>query len=128
MKKKIIWIIVALVIVTGVILGLTVFKNGKNGEIKYRTEAIGLGDIEALVVTSGTLNPIETIDIGAQVSGKVEKLYADFNTAVKQGQIVAELDQEQQKMKIQQNEASYQTRSASLEQAKVGLQTSEKRF
>ena len=128
MKKKIIWIIVALVIVTGVILGLTVFKNGKNGEIKYRTEAIGLGDIEALVVTSGTLNPTETIDIGAQVSGKVEKLYADFNTAVKQGQIVAELDQEQQKMKIQQNEASYQTRSASLEQAKVGLQTSEKGF
>ena len=128
MKKKIIWIIVALVIVTGVILGLTVFKNGKNGEIKYRTEAIGLGDIEALVVTSGSLNPIETIDIGAQVSGKVEKLYADFNTAVKKGQIVAELDQEQQKMKIQQNEASYQTRSASLEQAKVGLQTSEKGF
>jgi len=128
MKKKIIWIIVALVIVTGVILGLTVFKNGKNGEIKYRTEAIGLGDIEALVVTSGSLNPTETIDIGAQVSGKVEKLYADFNTAVKQGQVVAELDQEQQKMKIQQNEASYQTRSASLEQAKVGLQTSEKGF
>jgi HlyD family secretion protein len=128
MKKKIIWIIVALVIVTGVILGLTVFKNGKNGEIKYRTEAIGLGDIEALVVTSGSLNPTETIDIGAQVSGKVEKLYADFNTAVKQGQVVAELDQEQQKMKIQQNEASYQTRSASLEQAKVGLQTSERGF
>ncbi len=128
MKKKIIWIIVALVIVTGVILGLTVLKNGKNGEIKYRTEALGRGDIEALVVTSGTLNPTETIDIGAQVSGKVEKLYADFNTAVKQGQIVAELDQEQQKMKIQQNEASYQTRSASLEQAKVGLQTSEKGF
>ena len=128
MKKKIIWIIVALVIVTGVILGLTVFKNGKNGEIKYRTEAIAKGDIEALVVTSGSLNPIETIDIGAQVSGKVEKLYADFNTAVKKGQIVAELDQEQQKMKIQQNEASYQTRSASLEQAKVGLQTSEKSF
>jgi HlyD family secretion protein len=128
MKKKVIWIIVALVIVTGVILGLTVLKNGKNGEIKYRTEAIGRGDIEALVVTSGSLNPIETIDIGAQVSGKVEKLYADFNTAVKQGQIVAELDQEQQKMKIQQNEASYQTRSASLEQAKVGLQTSEKAF
>jgi HlyD family secretion protein len=128
MKKKVVWIIVALVVVTGVILGLTVFKNGKKGEIKYRTEAIGLGDIEALVVTSGSLNPIETIDIGAQVSGKVEKLYADFNTAVKKGQIVAELDQEQQKMKIQQNEASYQTRSASLEQAKVGLQTSEKGY
>src|SRR5512142_2831644 len=120
MKKKVIWIIVALVVVTGAILGLTVFKNGKTNEPKYRTETLARGDIEALVVTSGTLNPIETIDIGAQVSGKITKLYADYNSPVKQGDIVAELDQEQLKMKIQQNEANYQTRSAGLEQAKVG--------
>lgn len=128
MKKKVIWIIVALVVVTGAILGLTVFKNGKTNEPKYRTETLARGDIEALVVTSGTLNPIETIDIGAQVSGKITKLYADYNSPVKQGDIVAELDQEQLKMKIQQNEASYQTRSAGLEQAKVTLQTSEKAY
>ena len=54
MKKKIIWIIVAVVIVTGVILGLTVFKNGKNGEVKYRTETIGRGDIEGVVTRRGT--------------------------------------------------------------------------
>ena len=128
MKKKVLWIIAALVVVAGAILGLTVLKNGKNGGPKYRTEIIGRGDIEALVVTSGTLNPIETIDIGAQVSGKITKLYADYNTPVKQGDVVAELDQEQLKMKIQQNEASYQTRSAGLEQAKVTLQTSEKAY
>lgn len=128
MKKKIIWIIAALVIITGAILGLTVFKSGKNGVAKYRTEVIGRGDIEALVVTSGTLNPIETVDVGAQVSGKIEKLYADFNTPVKKGDIVAELDQEPLKMKIQQNEASYQTRQAGLDQAKVTQQTSEKAY
>lgn len=128
MKKKVIWIIVALVVVTGAILGLTVFKNGKTNEPKYRTETLARGDIEALVVTSGTLNPIETIDIGAQVSGKITKLNADFNSPVKAGDIVAELDQEQLKMKIQQNEASYQTRTAGLEQAKVTLQTSEKAY
>jgi HlyD family secretion protein len=128
MKKKIIWIIVALVVVTGAILGLTVFKNGKSDVPKYRTETLGKGDIEALVVTSGTLNPIETIDIGAQVSGRVTKLYADYNSPVKTGEIVAELDQEQLQMKIQQNEASYQTRSAALEQARVNLQTSEKAY
>jgi HlyD family secretion protein len=128
MKKKVVWIIIALVVVTGVILGLTVFGKGKNGKVEYRTEVIGRGDIEALVVTSGTLNPIETIDIGAQVSGKVMKLFADYNTPVKAGDIVAELDQEQLLMKIQQNEASYQTRLAGLDQAKVTLQTSEKAF
>jgi HlyD family secretion protein len=128
MKKKVIWIIVALVIVTGAILGLTVFRNGKNGEIKYKTEAIGLGDVEALVVTSGTLNPIEIVDVGAQVSGKIEKLYADFNSPVTKGQIVAELDQEPLKMKIDQNEANYRSRLASLERSKVSLGQAEKGY
>jgi HlyD family secretion protein len=128
MKKKVIWIIIGLVVLTGVILGLTVFKGGKNGKVAYKTEVIAKGDIEALVVTSGTLNPIETVDVGAQVSGKVTKLYADFNTPVKQGDIMAELDQETQKLKIQQNEASYQTRLAALEQSKVQLQTSDRAY
>ncbi len=126
MKKKIVWIIVALVVVAGAILGLTVFRNGKNGKVEYRTEAVSRGDIEALVVTSGTLNPIETVDVGAQVSGRIEKLYADFNSLVTKGQIVAELDQEPLKMKIDQNEANYKSRVASLERSKVSLQTAEK--
>ncbi len=128
MKKKAIWIIVALVVVTGVILGLTVFGKGKNGKVEYRTEVIGRGDIEALVVTSGTLNPIETVDVGAQVSGKVVELYADFNSVVTKGQVVAELDQEPLKMKIDQNEANYKSRVASLERSKVSLQTAEKAY
>lgn len=128
MKKKIVWIIVALVVVTGVILGLTVFGKSKNGKVEYKTEVLGRGDIEALVVTSGTLNPLETVDIGAQVSGKIEKLYADFNSSVTKGQVVAELDQEPLLLKIQQNEASYKSRVASLEQAKVTLQTAEKAY
>ena len=128
MKKKVIWIIVALVIVTGAILGLTVFRNGKSGEVKYKTETIGLGDIEALVVTSGTLNPIEIVDVGAQVSGKIEKLYADFNSPVTKGQIVAELDQEPLKMKIDQNEANYKSRLASLDRSKVSLGQAEKGY
>ncbi|TFG57122.1 MAG: efflux RND transporter periplasmic adaptor subunit [Candidatus Aminicenantes bacterium] len=128
MKKKIILIIVVLVVVAGAILGLTVFRNGKNGEIKYRTETLALGDVEALVVTSGTLNPIEIVDVGAQVSGKIEKLFADFNTPVTKGQIVAELDQEPLKMKIDQNEANYKSRMASLERSKVSLSQAEKGF
>jgi HlyD family secretion protein len=128
MKKKVIWIIVALVIVTGAILGLTVFRNGKDGEIKYKTETLARGDVEALVVTSGTLNPIEIVDVGAQVSGKIEKLYADFNSPVTKGQIVAELDQEPLKMKIDQNEANYKSRLASLERSKVSLGQAEKGF
>src|SRR4030042_2092504 len=128
MKKKIIGIIVVLVVGAGAILGLTVFRNGKNGELKYKTEKLARGDVEALVVTSGTLNPIEIVDVGAQVSGKIEKLYADFNSPVTKGQVVAELDQEPLRMKIDQNEANYKSRVAWLERSKVALQTASKGF
>jgi HlyD family secretion protein len=126
MKKKVIWIIIALVVVAGAILGLTVFRNGKGDKVEYRTEAVSRGDIEALVVTSGTLNPLETVDIGAQVSGKIIELSADFNSVVTKGQIVAELDQEPLRLKIQQNEANYQSRVAALDRSKVSLETAKK--
>lgn len=128
MKKKVIWIIIALAVVTGAILGLTVLRNGKDGKVEYRTEPVSRGDIEALVVTSGTLNPIETVDIGAQVSGKIVELYADYNSIVTKGQVVAELDQEPLKLKIEQNEANYKSRVAALERSKVQLQTAEKAY
>jgi HlyD family secretion protein len=120
-KKRIIGIIVVLVVVAGAVLGVTLIRKGKNGVVKYRTEPVGRGDIEAVVVTSGTLNPIDLVDVGSQVSGKIEKLYADFNSQVTRGQIVAELDLEPLQMRIQQNEANYQSRVAALERAKVNL-------
>jgi HlyD family secretion protein len=128
MKKKIIWIVVVLVIIAGSVLGVTLIKKGKNGAVKYRKEAVGRGDIEAIVVTSGTLNPIELTDVGSQVSGKIDKLYADYNSQVTKGQIVSELELEPLQMKIQQNEANYQSRVASLERARVTLDNLKKKY
>jgi len=121
MKKKIILTVVVLAVIAGSVLGFTLLRKGKGGAVKYRKEKIGRGDIQALVVTSGTLNPIDLVDVGSQVSGKINKLSADYNSAVKKGQIVAELELEPLQMKIQQNEASYKSRVAALEQAKVNL-------
>ena len=115
-------------IVAGAILGYTLIKKGKTDEVKYRTETLAKGDIESLVVTSGTINPVDIIEIGSQVSGKIEKLYADFNSQVKSGQVVAELDQSILKSKVDQNQANYQSRLASLEQAKVTLENAKKKY
>src|SRR5512135_1266015 len=100
MKKKIIWITVIVVILAGSAIGWALIKKGRDGVVKYRMEAIGKGDIQALVVTSGTLNPIELVDVGSQVSGKIAKLSADYNSTVKAGEIVAELELEPLQMKI----------------------------
>jgi len=127
MKKKIILGAAIIVIVGGAILGYSLIKKGKSEEVRYRTENLAKGDIESLVVTSGTINPVDIIEIGSQVSGKIVKLHADFNSMVKAGQIVAELDQEILKSKVEQNEANYQSRLASLEQAKVTLENAKKK-
>ena len=85
MKKKIIISAAILVIIAGVVLVLSLFSRNENDISKYKKEAVDKGNIEALVITTGTLNPVTTVDIGSQVSGKIDKLYADFNSQVKRG-------------------------------------------
>lgn len=126
MKKKIIIGAAILVVVAVVVLGLTIFGRGNNNKATYKKEAISRGNIEALVVTTGTLNPVTTVDVGSQVSGKIEKLYVDFNSQVKEGQLLAELDQSQLLTKLKQNEANYQSSQAGLDKARVTLENLKK--
>jgi HlyD family secretion protein len=126
MKKKIVLVVLALAVV-GTVLGLTVFKGKKGEELKYRKEALSKGDIESVVVTSGTLNPVRLVEVGSQVSGRIDQLYVDFNSPVKAGQPLAELDQSILKAKIDQNNANYVSSVASRDRAKVTLDNLQKK-
>ncbi len=128
MKKK--WIILGIIIVVivGALVGYGMIKKGKNNTPKYRFEAVSRGDIEATVVTSGTVNPVTVVDVGSQVSGRVAKIYVDFNSPVKAGQIVAELEQDSFIARLQQDEANYRSAVASLDRAKVALEIAEKKY
>jgi HlyD family secretion protein len=127
-RKKVIIGIVVLVVVVGVILGWALLKDNKNGTVKYRQEALTKGDIEALVVTSGTLNPVTTVEVGSQVSGKITKINVDFNSQVKEGQILAELDPVPFQTRVDQNQANYLSSQASLEKAKVTLDNLQSKY
>ena len=118
---------VVLAILAGAGLGLGLFKGGKTN-VKYRTDVIAKGDIEATVVTSGTLDAVTVVDVGSQVSGKIAKLFADFNDHVKSGQIVAQLDLDILQAKVDQNQSNYESAKAKLEQAKVTLDTTKKKY
>lgn len=128
MKKKIIISAAILVIIAGVVLVLSLFSRNKNDILKYEKKALDKGNIEALVITTGTLNPVTTVDVGSQVSGKIDKLYVDFNSQVKEGQVIAELDQSQFITKVKQNEANYQSAEASLVKTKVTLDNTKKKY
>jgi HlyD family secretion protein len=126
-KKK--WIIAAVAVgVVAIGIGAAVLKNGKSEAPKYRTEAVGRGDIEALVTTSGTLNPVVTVEVGSQVSGKIAKINVDFNSQVKKGDVLAELDLSILQSKIDQNNANFLSAQASLERSQVTLDNLQKKF
>jgi HlyD family secretion protein len=130
MKKKIIIIavIVVIVTVTGIVLGLTVFNHNNGNSEKYKKEAVDRGNIEALVVTTGTVNPVNIVDVGSQVSGEIEKIYVDFNSQVKEGQVIAQLEQSQFLSRVNQDEANYQSAVASLEKSKVTYDNLQKKY
>jgi HlyD family secretion protein len=127
-RKKILFGGIALAAVVAVILWLTVFHKSVNAEVQYKTDAVSRGDIEALVVASGTLNPVDLIDVGTQVSGRISKIYVDFNSPVKAGQVVAELEQDTYITRLQQNQANYKTAVASLDKARVTEESSKRSY
>jgi HlyD family secretion protein len=87
------WLIVAICLVAGVLIGLFFWQRGKDeGGEPYRTEAVSRGEITATASATGTLSAVTTVQIGSQVSGIVARLYADFNSQVTKGQLLAELD------------------------------------
>ncbi len=128
MKRKVIIGIIILVIAAGAILAWSLLKNNKNGAIKYRQEALAKGDIEAMVITTGTLNPVITVEVGSQVSGKIANIFVDYNSQVKKGQILAELDRSILEQRVQQNQANYLSAVAALEKAKVTLANLKKQY
>ena len=62
---------------------------GNDEEYTYRTEVVTRGEIEKVVRATGTINPLQTVKVGSQVSGTIAKLFVDFNSTVTSGQIVA---------------------------------------
>jgi HlyD family secretion protein len=128
MKKNLIIGAVILVVLAGAILGYTFIKKGKNSQVKYRTEVLAKGDVESLVTTSGSLNPVDVVDVGSQVSGKIAVLNADFNSKVKKGELLAQLDLELLKAKVDQAESSYKSSEAALEQSRLQLDNTKKKY
>ena len=91
----------------------------KKPEDLYRLQPVTIGDIEQNVTANGTINPVSLVNVGTQVSGRVKKIYADYNDQVKKGQILLELEDELFKAQIAQSVGNVKNNEASLELAKA---------
>jgi HlyD family secretion protein len=114
--RKVLFIMAAVAL----LVGATVFFNftAKEEKSEFRTEKVRRGNLIQTVTASGTVNPVNTVLVGTQVSGTISHIYADFNSAVKKGRLIAEIDPSIFHAKLEQAKAN-------LLQARAGLQKAE---
>lgn len=115
------WAIIAGVVLVVVLVSSWWFKRSSNNKLEYRTVEIAKGTITQVVRTTGKISPIVDVEVGAQVSGRIIKLYADFNSKVEEGQILAQIDPVPYKEKLQQDKANLKKAQAEVEQLEAKL-------
>ena len=87
--------------------------------IQYKTVPVDRGPITAVVTATGTINPVVSVQVGSQVSGKVAQLFADFNAKVTKGQVLAQIDQKPFKARLSQARAAVKSAKGNLGKATV---------
>ena len=113
-KKKTILIGAAIVVVAGA--AVWAFAGGKKKqEVKYDTATVSRQDISNFVTATGTIEPVTEVEVGTQVSGIIDKIYVDYNTVVKQGQLIAEMDKVTLESDLASAQASYDGAQAEFE-------------
>lgn len=88
-NKWIIW--VSAIVILGIVFWIWKSRETK-GDITLETVMPTMGDISTTITATGTVQPVDTVAVGTQVSGTINKVYADFNSVVKKGQLLAQLD------------------------------------
>ena len=116
------WITVGALLAVVLGAGGYAYLNGaQKPPVKYRTGKIERGRLAQIVTATGTVNPVQTVQVGSQVSGLITNLYADFNSEVKEGQLVARIDPAPFKIKVSEMEANLQNTKGLLAKARADL-------
>jgi HlyD family secretion protein len=118
--KRILIIIVVISLAAGA--GYAYWRvSSSTKEPPYIAAPVQKGDITQVVTATGSLSAVITVQVGSQVSGTIDKLYADFNTHVKAGQVVARINQDKFKASVDQAKANLLAAQANLEKQKVSV-------
>jgi HlyD family secretion protein len=122
------WIVLLLVVCGGVALSAWYFGGDHEDAPDYKTATISRGDVVQAVTATGTLNPLVNVQVGSQISGRIVKLHADFNSKVKEGQLLAELDPATYKANLVQSDGDLAQAKANLALAQVNAKRAKELF
>jgi HlyD family secretion protein len=96
-------------------------SRGSSGDTRYRTGKVERGPLQAVVVASGTLNAVTTVQVGSQVSGQILEIFADFNTQVKKDQVIARIDPQSFELRVNQARADVDAAKSAVAVALASL-------
>ena len=113
--KKLICAIIVFVVLGSLLAAARYRKN----DVQYKTGPIVRGDIRAACTATGTVNPLTTVLVGTQVSGRIKEIYADFNSPVTRGQLIAEIDPATFEAQLEQARANLLSAQATVAKAKA---------
>jgi HlyD family secretion protein len=121
--RRILLLVLISVIIAGVGFGVYRWKQGeaKRQLPKYVTEPIAKGELTSTISATGTVEALNTVEVGAEISGRILSLNADFNDTVSVGQILAEIDPEQHKAAVAQAKAQVLAANAHVAESKATL-------
>jgi HlyD family secretion protein len=125
MKRLFPW----LVVIVGLVIVVIVVRQCRTrGAANYQTATVTRGPITQAVTATGTLNPVVNVQVGSQVSGNIAKLFVDFNSQVKAGQVVAQIDPALFQATVTQAEGDLANAQAALELARVNAKRTQELF
>ena len=113
-KKKIILIAVSIAVVAGA--GFWLFGSSRaQHKVTYETAVVTRGEISESITATGTIEPVTEVEVGTQVSGIIDKIYADYNSVVTKGQLIAEMDRVTLQSEVASQRAAYNGAKAEYE-------------
>ncbi|MCX6551138.1 MAG: biotin/lipoyl-binding protein, partial [Acidobacteria bacterium] len=123
-KRAALWMFASVGLVATAGVGVTTRLTGQSAQPRVSTVAVARGDVVELVSATGTLEAVTTVNVGSQVSGTVQTLYADFNDLVRKGHVLARLDPSLFQTQVEQARASVTKAEADVQRQQVALDSS----
>ncbi|MEI8309631.1 MAG: efflux RND transporter periplasmic adaptor subunit [Verrucomicrobiota bacterium] len=119
------WLVTLGIIAAAGALGYYILNRNSQPATGYQTAPVTRGSLTQAVTATGTLNPVLNVQVGSQVSGNIQKLFADWNSRVTAGQVVAQIDPSNYRANVMQAEGDLANARAALELAQIQVKRSE---
>lgn len=122
------WLVVLAVAGGGAWAGVRYWQRPKSAGVEFKTATVSRGDITQSVTANGSLTPVRMVEVGSQISGVITEIKVDFNSRVKAGEVVAQIDPASYERALRQAEAELANAEAALELAELNYERAQELY